>query len=67
MVTEEDGILYGKVIAFIPEDKVEIKGQREHVDYKKMIKRGECIACGDEVIDYSVAENYIMGMEDKLA
>ena len=65
MVTEEDGILYGKVIAFIPEDKVEIKGQREHVDYKKMIKRGECIACGDEVIDYSVAENYIMGMEDK--
>ena len=65
MVTEEDGILYGKVIAFIPADKVEIKGQREHVDYKKMIKRGECIACGDEVIDYRVVENYIMEMEDK--
>ncbi len=60
MVTEEDGCIYAAVIAFIPADKVDFKSQKENVDYRKMIKRGECIACGDEVIDYRAVENYII-------
>lgn len=60
MVTEEDGEIHARVIAFIPVDKMEIKSQREKVDYKRLIERGECIACGDEVIDYSTIEDYII-------
>lgn len=60
MVTEEDGIIYAYVIGFLPEDKIEIKSQRENVDYRRLIEKGECIACGDEVIDYSVVEDYII-------
>lgn len=66
MVTEEDDILYAKVIAFIPADKVEIKSQKEHLDYKRMIERGDCVACGDEVIGYDVVENYIIDLGEKM-
>lgn len=40
--------------------KINIKTQKEHVDYQRMISKGECIACGEEVIDYSVVENYVI-------
>ena len=33
--------------------------------YNRMIRNGNCIACGDEVIDYSEVERYILGLEDK--
>ena len=63
MVTEEDGILYTKVWGFIPEDKIEIKSERESVDYARLIQNGEVIACGEEVIDYSVVENKVLNLE----
>lgn len=66
MVTEEDGEIHARVVAFIPADKVEIKSQKEKVDYKRLIEKGECIACGDEVIDYSTVEDYIINtIEEK--
>lgn len=52
MVTEEEGIVYAKVFGFVPEDKVEYKSKKEHVDYKRLIERGDCFSCGSEVIDY---------------
>ena len=59
MVTEEEGFVYTKVMGFIPTDKIAIKTQKEHVDYQRLINKGECIACGEEVIDYSVVEDYV--------
>lgn len=52
MVTEEEGIVYAKVFGFVPEEKVEFKSKKEHVDYKRLIERGDCFSCGSEVIDY---------------
>lgn len=52
--------IYARVMGFIPKEKINIKTQKEHVDYQRMISKGECIACGEEVIDYSVVENYVI-------
>ena len=52
MVTEEDGMVYAKAFGFVPMEKVEFKSKKEHVDYKRLIERGDCFSCGSEVIDY---------------
>lgn len=65
MVTEYEGIIYTKVWGFIPHEKIEIKSNKEKVDYKKLIKQGVCFSCGDEVIDYSFIERFIMNIENK--
>ena len=41
-----------------------IKSMKEKVDYKRAEAAGECTACGDEVIDYSVVERYILNLEE---
>ena len=64
MATEEDEKLYARVVGFIPTDKVEIKSQKEKIDYSSMIKKGYCIDCGDQVIDYGEIENFIMTLEE---
>lgn len=64
MVTEEDGVIYGRVMGFLPSDKMEIKSTKEKVDYKRAEAAGECMACGDEVIDYSVVEQYALALEE---
>lgn len=52
MVTEGEGMVYAKVFGFVPTEKVEFKSKKEHVDYKRLIERGDCFSCGSEVIDY---------------
>jgi phage terminase large subunit-like protein len=66
MATEEDEKLYARVVGFIPTDKVEIKSQKEKIDYSSMIKKGYCIDCGDQVIDYGEIESFIMTLEETL-
>lgn len=63
MVTEDDGIIYANVMGFIPEGRIGFKSAKEKVDYHKLVKNESCIACGDEVIDYSRVEEYIMSIE----
>ena len=65
MVTEEDDIVYARVMGFLPEGRIEFKSAKEKLDYNRMIRNGNCIACGDEVIDYAEFERYILGLEDK--
>lgn len=65
MVTEENGIIYAKVLGFLLDGRIEQKTSKEHVNYKRCIDHGDCIACGDEVIDYSVVENKIMTLEEE--
>jgi phage terminase large subunit-like protein len=66
MATDDNGTICAHVMAFLPEGAVDIKSSKEKVDYHKSAKAGECIPCGDEVIDYSVVENYIMTLEKRM-
>lgn len=65
MTTNDDGTLVAKVVGFIPEEAISNKTNKEEFDYFKAIKDGECIACGDSIIDYSVVEDYILTLEEK--
>ena len=65
MVTEYENMVYAKVFGFVPEAAVERKSMKEKVDYKDLIRRGECFACGDEVIDYGFVEKFIIGLPEK--
>ncbi|CAK7082734.1 MAG: hypothetical protein ENTB_03856 [Enterocloster aldenensis] len=64
MVTEEEGIIYARIMGFLPAFKIEIKTAKEKVDYSRLIRDGECIACGDEVIDYGEVERYILKLAE---
>ncbi|MBQ9075225.1 MAG: terminase, partial [Mogibacterium sp.] len=39
--------------------------KKEGVDYLKMIRDGNCIACGNEVVDYTEIENHILALEER--
>lgn len=65
MVTAVDGFLYAKVWGFIPAERKDIKSKREHVDYDALIRNGNCFACGDEVIDYSFVERFVLSLEER--
>lgn len=64
MACYENDMIYAKVWGFLPTDKIEIKSKREGVDYKRLIQEGVCFACGDEVIDYSFVERFILNLQD---
>ncbi len=63
MVTEDSGVIYARVMGFLPKDRVDLKKAKEKVDYPKLATAGECIICGDEVIDYGVVEQYVLTLE----
>ena len=65
MVTEEDGKVYANVWAFIPADRIDEKTRIEKVDYRAMIRNGNCFSCGENVVDYSFIESFILGLENK--
>lgn len=64
MATREDDTIYARVMGFLPEAKRDIKSMKEKVDYKRAEAAGECMACGDEVVDYSAVERYILTLEE---
>ncbi len=61
---------YGRLICrpmcFIPADRLESKSREERCDYQKYINDGLCIACGNDVIDYGVVEDYIINLPKTL-
>ena len=63
---DDDGeTIIAEVVAFIPEGRIEEKNAFEKIDYREFIRSMKCIACGDKVIDYSVVENFILGIEER--
>ena len=64
MATREENTIYARVMGFLPEAKRDIKSMKEKVDYKRAEAAGECMACGDEVVDYSAVERYILTLEE---
>lgn len=61
-LTDEGNIIV-KSWAFIPLLRVSEKSRKEDVDYENEIKKGTCIACGDDVIDYNTIEEHVMNLE----
>lgn len=66
MVAEEDGIIYGHVMCFVPEGRIEEKTMEEKIDYYTLEKEGYCVACGDQTIDYKVVEDYVSALGESL-
>lgn len=65
MCCEQDGYIYAKVWGFVPADSVELKSEREKVDYRRLIADGACFACGDSVIGYDFVESFTLGLQKK--
>ncbi len=65
MVTEENGVFYAKAWGFLPKERVELKSNREGVDYRRLIGSGCCFACGEDVVDYGFVESFILGLPEK--
>lgn len=64
MVTyDENEHIVAKPMCFIPKDRLETKTREERCNYKKYIDDGVCIACGEDVINYGVIEDYIINLE----
>lgn len=64
MITYDEGKIIAKTWAFIPSDRIETKSQKESVNYLKEIEKGTCFDCGDEVIDYSYVEKFILEIQE---
>ena len=62
MVTMFRGKIYGRVWGFLPEERIDAKSVKEKVDYRKLIRQGCCFGCGEEVVDYSFVERFILGL-----
>lgn len=63
---EDLGKVFFKTMAFIPEGRIEEKNRLEKINYYDYCKAGWCIACGDRTIDYSVIEDYVLTLEEKM-
>lgn len=62
---DEYGDVQAETIAFIPEDRIDEKNAAEHIDYRRFVEAGKCIACGGKIVDYSVIEDYVFDIEEK--
>lgn len=60
MLTEDNGRFYCKAWGFIPANRVDIKSDKENVDYRRLIREGACFDCGDEIVDYNFIEHFIL-------
>ena len=64
---DDDGeTILADVVGFIPADSVDSKSRTEKVPYRQFIEDGKCIACGGRVIDYSVVEEFVFALEERL-
>ena len=61
------GKIKAKVKAFIPNDRIDEKSAREKINYRTYIKNNNAVACGDNVIDYKVIEDYVIEISKKLS
>ena len=65
VAVDDDNRILADSFAFIPEGRVDEKSQFEKVNYRELIKGKHVIPCGDRVIDYSVVEAFILGLEER--
>lgn len=65
VAVDDDNNILAESFAFIPEGRIQEKTSSEKVNYQELVKTDHVIACGDRVIDYSVVEDFILGLESK--
>lgn len=63
---KEEDMFYIFSKAFIPEDSVDAKIRKEHVNYKQFMRDGYCVACGDRVISYKTVEDTYLADIDSM-
>ena len=63
---EEDGKIYADSFAFIPDGRIDEKNKFEKIDYRRYIKDGKCIPCGDLTVSYKTIEDFVFNLESKL-
>jgi phage terminase large subunit-like protein len=59
---KHEGKYYCKSIGFLPRNTLSTR--REKFDYLAAERRGECIICEGDTINYTQVEDYIRGLED---
>jgi len=64
-VSEENGTILAESFAFIPEGRIDEKNKFEKIDYRRYIKGGKVIACGDLTIDYATVEQFVFNLEER--
>jgi len=62
---EEDGRIYADSFAFIPDGRIDEKNKFEKIDYRRYIKDGKCIPCGDLTVSYKTIEDFVFSLEEK--
>lgn len=65
IAAEIDGDIVADVIGFIPEGRIQAKTVSEKLDYRREINAGNCVACGDMVVDYGVIEQFVEEVETR--
>lgn len=60
---EDDDRICCDVKAFIPEGRLAEKTKAERFDYQGAINAGNCVACGDMVVDYGEIEAFVEMVE----
>ena len=65
VAVDDNNNILADSFAFIPEGRIEEKTVTEKVNYRELIRTGKVIACGDQVIDYAVVEDFILNLENK--
>lgn len=62
---ESEEKMLAKVMAFIPEGRMDEKSRTEKTDYRAHVRNGACIPCGDRTIDYAVVEDWVFDLEER--
>ena len=67
MVTFDYGTekILAKSWAFIPDERVTEKSNREKVNYQKEIDLGNCFSCGEDTISYNFVRDFILSIEEE--
>ncbi|EIF6153542.1 terminase large subunit [Clostridium perfringens] len=50
---------------FVQEDRLDEKSKKENFNYKQAIEDGNCIICGEEVLDYNQFEQFVVDLPEK--
>lgn len=57
--------ILAKSWAFIPDERVTEKSNKEKVNYMKEIEMGNCFSCGEDTISYNFVRDFILSIEEK--
>lgn len=60
---EDTGIVHSKAWCFIQDDYIDSKSNKERFDYRKSIRDGNTIVCGESVLDYAQFEQFVVDLQ----